>query len=357
MEAGINSAIQAFQTNYTDSVTVNIEFINDPTTDLGSNVTYYGTYSYQQYITALWSRATSPNDTLALSHLQIATNDPVIGGNQILLNLTQARMMGLAPTNAYGSNNLDSIISLNMPVMNLTRPPRNSNYYDLVSVVEHEIDEVLGTPSSLPETSIISPPDLFRYNDNFDGNLKRVFTLIPVDAYFSVDGTNLWARYNTDPRGDYGDWWSANDIFWAPPGVTPGPQVQDAFGDPGTIQDMATNEMAVLDVIGYTLAVYSRPAPAISIVRSAAGSFTLSWSPNAAGFLLQESTNLLSGSWVASATGSNNPASITMTATQKFYRLSAGATPAAIPAIALASQPQTPVSFKLRSHILHRRQP
>src|ERR1017187_463825 len=69
MEAAINAAIQAFQTNYTDSLTVNIKFVNDPTTSLGGNVTYYGTYSYRQYIAALWSRATSLNDPKALSQL------------------------------------------------------------------------------------------------------------------------------------------------------------------------------------------------------------------------------------------------------------------------------------------------
>jgi hypothetical protein len=284
MKAAINAAIQAFQTNYTDSLTVNIKFVNAPTTDLGGNVTYYGTYSYQQYIAALWSRATSLNDTKALSQLPITANDPVLGGSQIFLNLTQARLTGLVPPNTYGASNLDSTISLNMSVMNFTRPPTNSTNYDLVSVVEHEIDEVLGTVSSLPETDIISPADLFRYTTNLD----RTFTTIPIDdAYFSVDGTNLWARYNTESDGDYGDWWSANDVFWAPPGLKPGPQVQDAFGAPGTVQDMATNEMTVLDVVGYTLAVRLQPAPAIGIVRGAAGKFTLSWSTRARRFWMK----------------------------------------------------------------------
>jgi hypothetical protein len=357
IEAAINAAALAFQTNYTDNLTVLINFVSDPTVDLGESTTWGTTFPYQQYIAALRSRATSHNDTNAISHLPNSSTDPVIGGNQINLNLTLARLTGLFT--GYGPDGFDSTISLNMTLMNLTRPPTNSNNYDLVSVVEHEVDEVLGTSSSLsggqPIPTTINPADLFRYTTN----LVRTFTTNgPDNAYFSVDGTNLWARYNTEPDGDYGDWWSANDIFWAPPGITPYPQVQDAFGDSGTVQDMGTNEMTLLDVVGYTPVLATpQTAPTLSIVRGGTGKVTLSWSTNASGFSLQERTNLLSGSWVASATGSTNPANITISPGQKFYRLFSSAKPAAVPDTAALVQPvTTPILFR-NTHILHRRRP
>jgi hypothetical protein len=60
--------------------------------------------------------------------------------------------------------------------------------------------------SQLPTTNEINPADLFRYTTN----LVRTFTTTGDNAYFSPDGTNLLARYNMDPGGDYGDWWSVN---------------------------------------------------------------------------------------------------------------------------------------------------
>src|SRR6202034_3292031 len=103
-----------------------------------------------------------------------------------------------------GPDGFDSTIHLNMPLMNFTRPPTNSNNRDLQSVVEHEMDEVLGTPSGLAEGGPIWAMDLFRYTLTLD----RTYTTNGDDAYFSVDGTNLWARFNQEYFGDYGDWWS-----------------------------------------------------------------------------------------------------------------------------------------------------
>src|ERR1019366_9052864 len=100
----------------------------------------------------------------------------------------------------------------------------------------------------------------------------------------------LLARFNQDPGGDYHDWWSVSAL-WAPPGNTPHEQVQDAFGGPGTTQDEGTNELAMLDVIGYTLAVTTPiGSPQLIITGNGANQFTLSWTNTAAGYVLQERT-------------------------------------------------------------------
>jgi hypothetical protein len=353
MVAAINAAIQVLQTNLSDNLTVQIQFTNDPGVDLGQSSTWGNNYSYSNFLAALKNSAADVTDTNAISQLTNSTIDPVIGGNKIYLTTPQARRLGLRTT--YGSDGFDSTISLNMPSMNFTRPGVNATNYDLQSTAEHEMDEVLGISSGLPATNIVWPVDLFRYTTN----LVRTFTTSGDNAYFSADGTNLVARYNMDPTGDYGDWWSVNgNNRWAPPGVMPVAQVQDAFGNPQVYQDLGVSELTALDVVGYTLAV-TAPAtpPIVKIFRSGANQFTLSWSNSYSGFVLQENTNLISGSWIASATGSTNPAVISSATGQKFYRLYKAATPALALAQAAPAGRSTDKSDQRVIHVIRLRQP
>jgi hypothetical protein len=215
------------------------------------------------------------------------------------------------------------MISLNTSLMNFTRPPVNSSKYDLIATAEHEMDEVLGFVSTLPNnypSGPIGPMDLFRYSTNLVPSLvlTRTYTTSGDNAFFSVDGTNLLARFNQMAGGDYHDFWSFSAL-WAPPGTTPYTQVQDAYAYPNTTPNLGSNELAALDVVGYTLAV---PPPVIKIVLNSKNKFALSWSGGGSGYMLQENTNLLApSSWVNSVTGATNPAVIVSTNTVKFYRL------------------------------------
>jgi hypothetical protein len=124
--------------------------------------------------------------------------------------------------------------------MNLSRAgQQNSSKYNLMAVVSHEINEVLGLGSALPNppSGTIFPEDLFRYNSNG----VRTFTTNGENAYFSIDGTNDLARFNQNSGGDYGDWWSTGALT---------PQVQDAFGTSGAQPNLGV-EATGLDVIGY----------------------------------------------------------------------------------------------------------
>jgi hypothetical protein len=348
MEAAIHAAITVFQTNYVDNLTVNITFVSDPTVDLGQNLTWGNEYPYTGFLAALQSTATTVNDANALSKLTNSKVDPILGGSSIYLTLAQARMLGLETQT--GPDGFDSTISLNMTIVNLTRSFITETNYDLQEVAEHEIDEVLGTASNLLDTTSITCMDLFRY----DTNLNRSFTINGDNAYFSVDGTNLWARYNMDPDGDYGDWWSDNLVYWAPPGLTPHPQVQDAFAYPGVFHDLGTNEFTALDVVGYTLTTASS-APTLSIVRSGAGQITVSWPNSRLIYSLEETTDLNSGVWDLSPSGTANPATIHVTAARKFYRLAqlggvvAAARPVHVPPPATAA--------RLKVHVMRAQKP
>ncbi len=323
MMAAINYAIQVEQSNLVDNVTVKIHFTNDLSVSLGQSLTAGNDYNYSTYLTALKATATSANDINGYGNIPNSSTDPVAGGNMIYVNKAAARLLGL--TSSYGSDGFDSTVSLKMTLMNFTRPPGDPNKYDLAQVTEHEMNEVLGISSDLPLLNEISPIDLFRYTTN----LVRTYITTGDNAYFSADGTNLLARYNMDPGGDYGDWWSVG-LNWLANQIGNFPQVQDAFSNPGYALDNGSNELAALDVVGWTLASTVSPTvvPSLKIVRSGVNQYTLSWTNIATGYVLQENTNLLtSATWIASATGSTNPAVIVSSPKQKFYRLYKPATP------------------------------
>jgi hypothetical protein len=106
------------------------------------------------------------------------------------------------------------------------------------------MDEVLGLSSSLDSNaSDPLPEDLFRYT----AEASRSYTTNGDDAYFSLDGSKLLARFNQKPSEDFGDWWTAG---------AHNPQVQDAFATNGKMPNPYT-ELIALDVIGYNLL----PAP------------------------------------------------------------------------------------------------
>jgi hypothetical protein len=62
-------------------------------------------------------------------------------------------------------------------------------------------------------------------------------------------------------------------------------------------------------------------APALTIVPAVAKQETISWTPATPGYVLQESTNLASGSWTDSPSGATNPITISASSPARFYRL------------------------------------
>jgi hypothetical protein len=370
MMSAINAAIQDFETNYADSFSLNITFRVDTNVVLSQSDNIYAYVNYSDYLAALKSKATSVNDRLALSHLPNTSTDPVIGGTQMLITTPLASMLRLSELSPDGA-----VIRFNTNLLNFTRPALNNNNCDMQSAAEHEIDEVLGgggAGCNLGQFPQVGATDLFRYATNSaNAKLARTWTKSDGDnAYFSVDGTNLWSRFNMSAGGDLGDFWGFNQdpvsflpLYWSPPGVTAHAEVQDAYATDGffsypanfayypttnyyyenTAPDLGTNELTMLDVIGWTLAAKVTPAtaPAILIVRSGAHQITLSWDNNDAGYTLQERANLSSGSWVASATGTKNPADITITNAVKFYRLDNLSVKPAVARAELAAAPSS----------------
>jgi hypothetical protein len=311
IESTINSVIALYEASFSDPITVTITF-HETTDALGYSSTYYiPGFLYSTFRASLAAGATTANDTNALAHLPAGSSNPVNGSATIELNLPNGRALGFTESywNPPGTNP-DGDIYLMTSAMNLTRASINPSKFDLFAVTAHEIDEVLGLSSKLDglangapaPTGDVGVMDLFRYNQN--GN-RSFNTTSSSQAWFSLDGTTQLVRFNQTAPGDFHDWYS-------PGGQTP--RVQDASAMPGATPN-PTVELIALDVIGY------HPVPALAIARAGNGSETISWSPNPPGFVLQESTNLVSANWLNSASGTNNPATITNTTRIKFFRL------------------------------------
>jgi hypothetical protein len=290
---------------------------------LGLNNTYVDTISYSSFISALQAHSVTTNDTLALAQLPVGPNEPVTSGDSITLTLPNLRALGFAENPPPGSS--DSTISVNLSACNLTRTSTDPSKNDLMAVISHEIDEVLGTSSGLGQTTI-SPPDLFRYSSTPG---VRNYTTSGDDAYFSLDGTNLLVQYNQDPTGDYGDWWS--------PG-TQTPRVQDAFSSPGATPNLGV-ELTVLDVIGWDLfsAVPSISAPQFTSIKRTNSTINLTWTTvSGASYQLLYATNLASATWTSlgsaiTATGSTASTNDTIGTNQKrFYRVELLSSPSAL---------------------------
>lgn len=62
-------------------------------------------------------------------------------------------------------------------------------------------------------------------------------------------------------------------------------------------------------------------APLISIAAAGPGQATISWAPNTAGFVLQETWSLAPANWTNSVSGAANPVIVPAVTPAKFYRL------------------------------------
>jgi len=304
----INSAIAVYEASFSDPITVTINF-QETSSGLGASSTYFTTKSYSSYLSHLASDSSTASDSTALAHLPGGFSNPVNGNRSVTLSTANARAIGYNSNPPFGEP--DGYVYLNTSIINPDRLSINPNKYDLFAVVSHEIDEVLGFDSALNGLSngssnpggAVSSLDLFRYDQN--GN-RSLSTSSSAQAYFSIDGTSRLAQFNQDDGGDFSDWYSLG--FHTP-------RVQDAFGTPGAIPTLGV-ELIGLDVIGYNLV-----PPALTMSPAGSGQMTIAWPTDVPGFILQESTGNTPFSWENSASGSDNPATISTTGTAKFYRL------------------------------------
>src|SRR3954469_21293113 len=252
IQAMIISTIQAYQTLFSDPITVAIRFRfsavdanGDPMDNLvgASNTTIDGIF-WDTYITALKADAKTANDMAAIASLPTSPLTAILvtksaGGRAIGLNTLPADF-------GFGGA-YDGVVTINSskPVQ-FTRPVSAGNA-DGRMFTEHEIDEVLGLGSHLgsAQPQYLFAQDLFTWS-----SLNARNTSNTGERHFSIDrGLHFIVTFNQDPGGDYGDWESEPQC---PQNHT---LVQNAFNCYGQSADISATspEGISLDVIGYDL--------------------------------------------------------------------------------------------------------
>jgi hypothetical protein len=256
IESAINQAIAAIESLYSDPITVSILFrysSNEPGGSPMGHAVGQSSYAYYNidwgsFIQALIADQKTSNDktanpTLPGAPLSGNVRPTCAGGRAIGLNTPPAVF---ANGNVGAGGPYDGVITINSSVPVKFSRPVVSNNYDGITVIEHEIDEVLGLGSFIGTGNAnLRPQDLFSWSAPNTRNLTA-----NGSRYFSINSgnTNL-VNFNQDTKQDTGDWFSE-----------PCPQthvrVQNAIICEGQGADISANspEGINLDVIGYDLA-------------------------------------------------------------------------------------------------------
>jgi hypothetical protein len=244
IEKVIKEAIADYKKDFTNPIDVKIEFTFGGA--LGSSRANIGLVPYTTYLAALKKHATSLDQKIALEHLPVELpSEPYNQDPSKLVRVSQA--LGRALRIQMNPSETDGTVYFNPDI---TTPPKpadknREHIYDLKTIIEHEIDEVLGLTSYLGQGAPIPGAwDLFRYGP--DG--RRSFTLNrDAEAYFSIDGkTHLEQFSQKGSPYDYGDW---------APSLYP-IRVQNSQALPigiGGKVPLSKVELTALNVIGYTL--------------------------------------------------------------------------------------------------------
>jgi hypothetical protein len=271
IEATINQAIGVYDSLFGNNITVSIYF-SEMSGGLGLSDTAVYTNSYSSFRSGLVSNDANPAAIAGLG--SNTTNNPVTGGTAITVRSADGRAVGIntdvaacIPTFSAqfgtnicsvgsGSSAVDGVIGLNTSI---TFPPQpNGSGFSLLATVEHEMDEILGLGSALPNcnssatptpctsvgASTPMPEDLFRFQAN---GARSSLANTPCGslgtAFFSYSGSVDLTQFNNSCNGgDFGDWASSGT-----------PQVQDAFAFAGSSETLGVNEVDALTAIGYTV--------------------------------------------------------------------------------------------------------
>ena len=141
MQQTIQKALDYYRNTVTNPLTLNITFKTDQTISLGQSASPTTTVDYGAYVAAL-RRVAQGQPFLAF----VPDTNPINSSTKIEAKLAHLRLLGLSGP----PDGPDSTVSFKTSIMNLSRTgPQDPNKYDMLAVVEHEINEVLGISSAL----------------------------------------------------------------------------------------------------------------------------------------------------------------------------------------------------------------
>ncbi len=287
VETAFGTAVQLFENQFTNNVTINITVYwgaNGPFSggiDLGESQTQFiGFYTYDQITGALSAARVSPADFSSVASLP--ATDP-IAGNSWFCPTAEAKVLGL-PGIGPNDPGEDGAVGFAANVPYAFSPTNRAvpGKFDLIGVMEHELSEAMGRSYDLNQGGNgYIPYDLFR----FTGPGVRNFGLTDTNAalvYFSVDNgvTALKHFYTNYTMGDIQDWQTS----------TP-PDSFDAFVSPGNQVVISYADITALDILGYNGPPVTAPHLAPSHLTN--GNFQIAFT-NASNqfFSVYSSTNL-----------------------------------------------------------------
>lgn len=247
-ESAINYAIGQYEADFTNPITINMNFAGNPGTSIfgqsSSFAVFVGGYSTMKSI--LTANAFSPNAQISVAHLP--ASDPTSGGD-FLLTDAQAQALGQLPANYAGP---DGTVTIGEGYA-WTFDPSNravAGESDFIGVAEHEISEVLGRYGDANLGGNPGPLDLFGYAFS-GGPGTGVLDLAQnqTNNYFCIDGGQTPLKlYNDHANGeDDKDWGTgSNDAF-------------NAFSNSGVENNISAVDIEEMNVIGYQIPL---PEPA-----------------------------------------------------------------------------------------------
>ncbi len=248
--SAFDSAVQFYQTTYTDPITINLQVgwgtvknqSMSPGTFGQSLVNGQISSNFGGVKSALNNDAKSAADQTSVANLP--TNDPTSGA-PYLLAFAEAKALGLLAANAPA---LDGYVGFSTTAP-FTFDPNNRaipGQYDFIGVAQHEISEVMGRygmGQNSGQLGRYSPIDDFRYAAS--GTLD----LAPMNAaYFSIDGgTTVINTFKGPGGGDLSDWVGATvDSYNSAPSI-------------GVKMPVTAGDVTLMDVIGYDAAAPHLP--------------------------------------------------------------------------------------------------
>jgi hypothetical protein len=262
IESAINSAIGTIDSLYANSGTVSIVFTIGSGSFVGESETTDSRYSYSAYTGLLAGvSALEPGNTvLATAIANLASgNQPGPGGAvqvtaadaQVVLRSSVSGCFTSTGAFVNGCGQIyDGVVTLNssLPLDYTTTPVAGD--YSAISVMEHEINEILGgggqgsvlngipcggTKTAYPNVGVL---DLYRYSN---AGVPSFSSCNGTSAYLSVNGgvTSI-IPFNTNPTGDLAD--------FGPNGF-----VQSADASKGIVPSYTTAspEFPMMESIGY----------------------------------------------------------------------------------------------------------
>jgi hypothetical protein len=265
----LNTTIASLYTSRFTNVNASI-YVRFGTTGLGQSTYLINTVTYTNFRNALKADLSDANDATAFNSNVPATN-PINSSDSVWLTNGNARALGFTANTGLEADAAtlctigttgcyDGIVTVSSTEqagghLFFRSGPITSSQYDFFTVVEHETDEILGTPScAFPAcggSTAIFPSDLYRYSSNATrsfapGNNNPCSASNSGNACFSIDGVHMLQQYNNLNNGDDAGDWLMNCA---------NPLVQDATmcSGVGGIDISPSAEILVLDVIGYNL--------------------------------------------------------------------------------------------------------